>query len=97
MERTLPPDVVDGVRTHMNDDHADSVLAYAKHFGGIGDATEARIESLDALGMDLHAQTPDGTRLARIAFDHEVVDGTDARETLVAMARAAGVGANDEH
>jgi len=91
MERTLPPEIVDRVCTHMNGDHADSVLAYAKHFGGLPDATEARIESLDARGMDLQVETADGTRLARIAFDHELADGTDARETLVAMARAAGV------
>jgi putative heme iron utilization protein len=87
MER-LTSDAAAAICTHMNDDHADAIAGYARTFGGLVDVAEARIARLDADGMDLEVQTPAGTQLTHIAFDHVLVDGADARATLIAMARA---------
>jgi putative heme iron utilization protein len=75
---------------HMNDDHADSTLAYVRHFAGRTDAEAATIASLDALGLDVVARCGDADVTLRIPFDHPLQDTDDARNTLVAMARAAG-------
>ena len=37
--------------SHMNDDHADSVLAYAQHFGQCRDATAATLIDVTADAM----------------------------------------------
>ena len=34
----LTPSVSDRICRHMNDDHAEAVLAYARHYGGLGAA-----------------------------------------------------------
>ncbi len=76
---------------HMNDDHADSVLAYAKQLAGISDATSARMVGVDRYGFDLLVEAPGGARRARVPFDSEVKTREEAREALVEMAmRAAG-------
>jgi putative heme iron utilization protein len=71
----------------MNDDHADAIVAYAHHYANASTVTEATMLSIDTTGMDLATNGPDAT--LRIAFDHELQDATDARDTLIAMARAA--------
>ncbi len=73
---------------HMNDDHADAVSAYARTFGNIADVQSARLLSLDALGMDIDVDSAAGRATVRVAFDHEIRDADDARDTLIAMAKA---------
>ena len=51
---------IEGIVNHMNDDHADACLAYVQALGGLPAATSARLLSVDRLGMDLLASTPDG-------------------------------------
>ncbi len=75
---------------HMNDDHADAVVAYARHYGGCGDVETATIVRLDAFGMDVRAVTPNEETTVTIPFDHEIVDAEDGRMTLIAMFRSAG-------
>jgi putative heme iron utilization protein len=71
----------------MNDDHADSIVAYAHHYANATTVTQATMISLDATGMDLATNGP--TPTLRITFDHELQDANDARDTLIAMAREA--------
>jgi len=76
--------------THMNEDHADSVLLYAQAYGGKPEAVSAQMEGIDATGMDITARLPDGSSLPlRIPFDHELEDAHDAHMTLVKMSKAA--------
>lgn len=86
----LPSDVVSRICTHMNDDHADAVAGYARHFARCSDVASARIVALDAYGMDLDVAGTAGNVTVRIAFDHPLRDGEDARRTLVAMAQQTG-------
>ena len=68
---------------HMNRDHSEAVLAYARHYGGRPDAREAEMLAVRAEGMDLRA---DGETLV-VTFDHLLSDSEDAHRTLVAMCK----------
>ena len=69
---------------HMNDDHAEAVLAYAVHYGGVSAPTSARMLAVKPDAMEIEV---DGKSLS-IAFDHTLTDSEDAHRTLVAMLRA---------
>ena len=69
---------------HMNDDHAEAVLAYARHYGGVEAPQQARMVAVRPEAMELDV---DGQRVD-VAFDHTLSDSEDAHRTLVAMLRA---------
>ena len=71
--------------SHMNDDHADAVVAYARHYGELRTVGSARIVAMDAHGFSVEATTETQTVAVTIPFDHELVDGDDGRDTLIAM------------
>ncbi len=80
----LTPAVSDRICKHMNDDHAEAVVAYARHYGGVSDASSARMLAISAEAMQLEV---DGQPLS-VPFDHALSDSEDAHRTLVAMLRA---------
>jgi putative heme iron utilization protein len=76
--------VSDRICKHMNDDHADAVLAYARHYGGVASPTAARMVAVTPAAMQLEV---DGAPV-EVPFDHTLTDSEDAHRTLVAMLRA---------
>ena len=70
---------------HMNEFYADANLRYAKAYGHLWQATEARMVALDKEGMELDVTDPEGARHIRIPFDHRLEDEGDAQQTLVEM------------
>jgi putative heme iron utilization protein len=54
----LTPAVSDRICRHMNQDHAEAVLAYARHYGGLVAARQARLLSVGPEAMRLEV---DGT------------------------------------
>jgi len=80
----LTPAVSDRICKHMNDDHAQAVVAYARHYGGVATAQSARMLAITAEAMQLDV---DGVSVS-VAFDHSLSDSEDAHRTLVAMLRA---------
>ena len=80
----LTPEVSDRICKHMNDDHAEAVLAYARHYGGIQGAQAARMVAVAPEAMTLDV---DGAPV-QVPFDHTLSDSEDAHRTLVAMLRA---------
>ncbi len=75
---------------HMNDDHADAVLGYVHHYAKLPGAQAATLVALDADGMLVHAMIDGAAQPVTIPFDHTLRDANDARDTLIAMARAEG-------
>lgn len=75
--------------THMNEDHADAVVLYAKAFGGVSDVSSAEMVHIDSTGMDLMVYQAETTIPVRILFDHELQDSEDAHQTLIAMVKQA--------
>ena len=80
----LTPEVSARICAHMNDDHADAVVAYARHYGGVSAPVQARMLEVQSDAMLLEV---DGATLS-IPFDHPLSDSEDAHRTLVAMLRA---------
>jgi hypothetical protein len=88
----------DGILAHMNDDHADACLLYARHLAGAGDATAATAVGVDRHGFTLWAETPAGPQVARVAFGEPVDSARAVRAAAVdlvsrARQRAAADGA----
>ena len=80
----LTATVSERICKHMNDDHAEAVLAYARHYGGVEAPQQARMVAVRPEAMELEV---DGQRLD-VAFDHTLSDSEDAHRTLVAMLRS---------
>jgi putative heme iron utilization protein len=88
MADVITPAVSDRICKHMNDDHADAIVLYAKVYGQV-EATAAHLVALDPEGMDLSAQVAGETMTLRIPFDHVLQDSEDAHQTMIAMVRQA--------
>jgi heme oxygenase (biliverdin-IX-beta and delta-forming) len=77
-------DAATGILDHMNRDHADALIAYARHFAG-EPADEATMVSVDRLGFRLRVRTGDRLHGVRIAFPREVRTAGDGRTVLIEM------------
>ena len=89
MADPLTPQISDRICQHMNEDHSDAVLLYAKTFGKTPDAESAILNSVDTEGMNLSAQVGETSMPLRIPFDHSLEDSEDAHHTLIAMVKQA--------
>ncbi|HIK18722.1 MAG TPA: DUF2470 domain-containing protein [Leptolyngbyaceae cyanobacterium M33_DOE_097] len=89
MADPLTPQISDRICKHMNEDHADAILLYAKVYGKAATATSAEMLSIDAEGMNLAAQIEGQSQNLRIPFDHALQDSEDAHQTLIGMVRSA--------
>ncbi|MEM9135841.1 MAG: DUF2470 domain-containing protein [Cyanobacteria bacterium P01_F01_bin.42] len=93
MADLLTPAISDRICKHMNDDHAEAVVLYAKCFGNVDSATAAQMQSIDSTGMDIQVESGGETSVVRVEFDHALTDSEDAHQTLIAMVRKARSGA----
>jgi putative heme iron utilization protein len=84
-------DAAAGIIEHMNRDHADALVEYARHFAGES-ADEATMVTVDRLGFKLRLRQ--GARLSsvRIPFPREVTTAAQSREVLIAMLKDARAG-----
>jgi heme iron utilization protein len=78
-----------GILTHMNQDHGEAVLAYAKVLAGVADASSATMTAVDRYGFELALITTDGPRAVRLAFDTPVSTNDEVRRAMVAMVKRA--------
>ncbi|MEM1279232.1 MAG: DUF2470 domain-containing protein [Cyanobacteria bacterium P01_D01_bin.6] len=85
MSEPITAAVSDRICKHMNDDHADAVLMYAKFYGQAESATAATMESIDAEGMNLLADVAGQPTPLRIPFDHSLESAKEAHHVLVDM------------
>jgi hypothetical protein len=74
---------------HLNEDHADALLAMAQALGGFPDATAARCDRADRYGLDLTVRTPRGTGTTRVGFAETVTAANGLRAATVELARRA--------
>ena len=85
-------DAATGILDHMNRDHADALIAYARHFAGEA-ADEATMTAVDRLGFRLRIRSGERLHGARIAFPREVSTAADSRTVLIEMLAQARAGA----
>ncbi len=86
-EAALPDPLADaavGIIAHMNRDHADALVAYARVLGGI-EADGAEMVAVDRLGFKLRVRGGDGLHGCRIAFAREVATVEQCRAVLIEM------------
>ncbi len=82
----------------LNDKHSAELLAVARSLGGHPEATSARADRVDPLGIDLLLVTPTGRITARVLFTEPVTDPRWMRAAfvdLVGRARSALEAAGD--
>ena len=79
----------DAVVAHMNEDHTDAVLLYARELGTCSRATTATMVDIDELGIALEVQEDGAAKPVRIDFHRPLSGVADARRTLIAMAAEA--------
>jgi hypothetical protein len=82
-----------GILAHMNGDHADASIAYARVLAGVTEATAATMTAVDRYGFDLAVTTPDGPRATRLAFDAPVATEGDVRRAMIELLKRARAGA----
>jgi putative heme iron utilization protein len=80
-----------GAVAHLNDDHADALLAMARAFTGYTDATAASCTSADRYGLDLMLETPRGRAAARVGYASPITSPGGLRAATVDLARRARV------
>jgi putative heme iron utilization protein len=81
-------DAAAGIIEHMNRDHAEALIEYARHFAREA-ADEATMVAVDRLGFKLRLRQGERLSSVRIAFPREVTSAEGSRETLIAMLREA--------
>lgn len=91
MADPITPAISERICKHMNEDHADAVLTYAKVYGKSPTAETAAMSAIDPLGMDLTARVDGHIVSLRIPFDRQLTDSEDAHQTLIGMIRAARI------
>jgi len=81
-------DAAPGIVEHMNRDHADALIVYARHYAGEA-ADEATMVTVDRLGFKLRLRQGDRLSSVRIGFPREVTTAGQSREVLIEMLRRA--------
>ncbi|MEM1370155.1 MAG: DUF2470 domain-containing protein [Cyanobacteria bacterium P01_H01_bin.15] len=89
MADLITPPISDRICKHMNEDHADAVLLYAKFYGQADNAESAEMKAIDADGMNLAVKTGEATETLRIPFQPALADSQDAHHRLIDMLKAA--------
>ncbi len=77
----LSPSISKRICQHMNADHHEALIQYAKRYGGIINPCKAQMIDLNPIAMRLEV---DG-EIIEIAFDHTLIDSLDAHRSLVSM------------
>lgn len=77
-------DAAGGILAHMNRDHADALVAYARVLGGV-EADAAEMVAVDRLGFKVRARSADGLHGRRIAFPREITTVEQCRAALIEM------------
>ena len=78
-----------GVFEHMNDDHSDANLVYAKALAGLPDALSAEITDFDRYGISLAVQMPSGVSQVRVDFLKPLAKAEDIRPALIKLLKYA--------
>lgn len=73
---------------HMNADHADSLIAYCKHFHQI-DTSNVKMLGIDSDGFDVQTTNGKEVKILRFAFEQTIYDAQSARSALVQMSKLA--------
>ncbi|MEV4562199.1 DUF2470 domain-containing protein [Nonomuraea sp. NPDC049419] len=98
MSTPFTPDVVEAIKRHMNDDHAEDGLLIVRALGGRPDAGTAVTSDVDAEAITF---TIDGGERVRVPWGETLTERAQVRKAVVRLYREAceklGVPARGEH
>lgn len=78
-----------GIIEHMNEDHADALVSYARAFTRATNTDDAVMVGVDRYGFELSVETEKGRRPARIAFPEPIATPQDARQAMIDLLETA--------
>lgn len=78
-----------GILSHMNEDHAEALVLFCRHFAGLEDVTGAQMTEVDRYGFEMQAASPAGPRLVRLGFPQPLKSTDEVRPAMVALVRTA--------
>jgi len=78
-----------GAISHLNADHADSLLAMAQVLGGYPDATLATCTGADRYGLDLRVETGRGIAYTRVGYREPIKSFGELRAAAVELTQRA--------
>ena len=81
-----------GAVRHLNDDHAESLVAMARMLGGYPDTTAATCTGADRYGLDLRLTTDRGMAYTRIGYPKPLDSIDELRSAAVELTRRARQG-----
>ncbi len=79
----LTPEVRTRICQHMNNDHPEALIEFAKFFGKKVNPKKAKMIDLTSRAITLEVDEEN----ISLAFDHELSDSGDAHRSLVEMLR----------
>jgi len=77
-----------GICEHMNADHVNALILYAKAFAGL-DVTSAKMVDVDPNGFDMEVEHENAIRTIRIRFPQPVTTMDEVRQATIALLKAA--------
>ena len=81
--------IKDQVIAHMNDDHSDANLVYAKALAGLPDALSAEMTDFDRHGIALAVEMAGGVSEVRVDFLKPLTKAEDIRPALIRLLKYA--------
>ncbi len=84
-EIRLSSQEIDEIIQHMNQDHTDSLLLYARHFGKCREASRATLVEVTGKTCTLHIEEPAGRKSVIIRFKRPVNTIKEAEIVMVEM------------
>ena len=73
----------------MNDDHGEAMSLMCKAFTRADEFSGVKMTAIDRYGFEMSAETPEGPRPIRVAFDEPIASPGEARSALVALVQRA--------
>jgi len=85
----LSAEYTQSIIDHMNDDHADAVLAYVQAYTAHVSASQASLKAVDVAGMDVEFTVDGHTKVARINYPEPLSSDDQVRPVLIKMVKRA--------
>ena len=82
---TFPPEVVEAIARHMNDDHAEDNVRICRALGGRPDTRVARMTGVDGDGIDFEVSGPQGDGPVRIEWPSRITERPQVRVAVVEL------------
>lgn len=82
-------EIAAGAIEHMNLDHGDNLIEYARVFAGAKWAKNAQLSNIDRYGMDIAVSDDRQRETVRVNFDPALAEPDELRPRLIAMAKQA--------